>query len=760
MEQVQMEIPSELKDIVFDCVKLLGQAIKETYGEQMFDEIENLRQVMKKLRNKNSKIVTSALEKLYNKSRKEDSHSLHQKAKAFSLMLELINTCEVSYRSYRLEHLKICHGAIPTGMVFVFTSHPTEARSPQLLCIMDKIEVLIARAIKTEIKEVESQILYLLKMALEINLATNKKPKVSDEAAQIFHTVLNPSILNEQLNLKEQGVNVFFNTWAGGDKDGHPLVGPATMIQSLSLSRNTLIDYMINQLNDFIDELRLLKKSRMVFRIKSLISKLLNSKKIAANDGDKIKKIKSSLERLKFSSPILARLNDLIALYPAIVIPLEIREDHKLVHLALHDPKQPIALMLKKLKKISIGIEPRSYVNSFVVSMCMSPDDLIVAAELTEKIMGKLEIPIVPLFENESGLANSTDILTHAFEKFPFKKIHKQRWGGQFEVMLGYSDSTKENGVLPGRLMVENAIHKIEKLLMKAKLRPVFFHGSGGSINRGGGSVKEQLSWLPKSSLDLYKATIQGESVQRHFHHALILRSQVNKIVNEFQNYRPNKLQHSIALAQFSKLIQDKYKSLLDDHSFQQLVQVATPYEFLKILRIGSRPAKRKGSSVFSIRAIPWTLCWTQTRLLLPIWWGVGSSWSELNSDQKNEILIDYKNSPIIQTYIKNLGFTLAKIEFGVWKFYVQHTGLTSSEKKYWNNKIENELKATMTFFKAMTGNLELLWFRPWLAQSIFFRSSMIHPLNVFQKISYERNDHILLRETVTGIACGMLTTG
>jgi phosphoenolpyruvate carboxylase len=175
---------------------------------------------------------------------------------------------------------------------------------------------------------------------------------------------------------------------------------------------------------------------------------------------------------------------------------------------------------------------------------------------------------------------------------------------------------------------------------------------------------------------------------------------------------------------------------------------------------IGSRPTKRSGGGKFTIRAIPWTLCWTQTRLFLPIWWGIGSSWKELSVLQKAELIKEYKTSPILQTYLKNLGFTLAKIEFGVWKFHIEHTQLTTKEKNTWNKTIEIELKAVHEFFNALTDNNDLLWFRPWLAQSIFYRSSMIHPLNVIQKIALERKDHVLLRETVTGISCGMLTTG
>ena len=390
----------------------------------------------------------------------------------------------------------------------------------------------------------------------------------------------------------------------------------------------------------------------------------------------------------------------------------------------------------------------------------MSSGDMLAAAQLTQAILGDLVIPIVPLFENEVGLISSSEILTEAFKLFPFENIHKKKWNGLFEVMLGYSDSTKENGVLPGRLMVEKAAHELEEHLLKYKLTPVFFHGSGGSINRGGGSVKEQLSWLPKSSLNLYKATIQGEMVQRQFQRPLIMRSQVNKIIKEFNEFKILKCNYSSALFKFSKSIQTKYKSLVIDESFQELVQEATPYEFLNLLKIGSRPTKRSGRGKLTLRAIPWTLCWTQTRLLLPIWWGVGSSWTELSKDEKKELIQDYKQSPLLQTYIKNLGFTLAKIELGVWKFHLEHTNFSAKDKKYWNEKIEKELLETHHFFKALTGNLDFLWFRPWLEQSIYFRSSMIHPLNVIQKIAQERKDHVLLRETVTGISCGMLTTG
>jgi phosphoenolpyruvate carboxylase len=579
-----MSIPSELQNIVYESVKILGQAIKEIYGEKIFLEIEKLRHDMKKIRNCDAKTVHIALEKFYRASTKDTTLALHQKAKAFSLMLELINTCEASYRSFRLARLKICPDQRPLGMIFVFTSHPTEARSPQFLFIMDKIETLIFTALQTEMREVEQEILYLLKIAVKMDLANNKRPEVKDEAAQIFHTVLNKNILDEQLTLKRNGIHVTFKTWTGGDKDGHPFVNPETMIQSLTLSRNKLLDYMLMLINEYAEEIKILKQSRLINRVDNFKSLLDSVRLIESKDGLKINKIKATLKKMNWQSPVLYKLNHLIQLYPGLVLPLEIREDHGLIHSALKNSQLAISLMLTKLKEISHGSDPRNYVNSFVISMCMTSGDMIAAAQLTQKKLGCMSIPIVPLFENEVGLTTALDIIDEAFKKFPFEKFSRLQFNGLFEVMLGYSDSTKENGVLPGRLMVEKAAHEIEHYFLKRGLTPVFFHGSGGSINRGGGPVKEQLSWLPKSSLNLYKATIQGETVQRHFHQPLIMRSQVNKIVTEFNNYKPRKFKQSEALLLFSKKIQEKYQKLVLDESFQRLVHEATPYEFLNLL--------------------------------------------------------------------------------------------------------------------------------------------------------------------------------
>ena len=113
-----------------------------------------------------------------------------------------------------------------------------------------------------------------------------------------------------------------------------------------------------------------------------------------------------------------------------------------------------------------------------------------------------------------------------------------------------------------------------------------------------------------------------------------------------------------------------------------------------------------------------------------------------------------------MQSYMKNLGFTLVKVEMGVWNFHLDHSKLSDEDKARWRKEITKEFELSVKFFHEISGEKNFTWFRPWLSESIYFRSSMIHPLNVIQKLALERKDNILLRETVTGIACGMLTTG
>lgn len=763
----RMGIAEELKELVYLSVQTLGEAIGEVYGKETFSEVESLRQEMKSMRAASAEKVLKTLQQRHAKLRTKSEKRLHEISKSFSLMMELINACEAAYRIYRLGDKKYEQGVKPYSLVFVFTSHPTEARSKNFLALMDRVENLLLKRLHRGEEDISEALRYLLKLALRLDLANNRRPMVADEAEQIFHTVLSSKVIREQVELKRQGVNVFFRTWVGGDKDGHPKVGADTLVESLSLSRGRLLSFIDEELKGFKTEMELIKEDAVIRSILDLRKLLPKLRVLKDGDGTRVKAFKAQLKslhkltkKLKVEGPQLETIDQLLWIYPAIVLPLEIREDSEIIHQALTKPTLNIAKMLAKLGKLSKGMDAKWYVRGFILSMCMDKEDMIAAIRLQRKMCGSLAIPVVPLFENEKGLTDCLQILGGTFDRYDLVSEHHKKWGGRFEVMLGYSDSSKENGVLPGRLMVQKALFSLEKFLKREKLTPVFFHGSGGSVSRGGGSIKEQIAWWPESALNIFKVTIQGETVHRHFHHPLIMRSQVNKIVEGFASFKPRLDREIPELNKLAEEIQGEYRKLVRDPEFQEMTAEATPYEFLNLLKIGSRPAKRSKKGKFTLRAIPWILCWTQTRLLLPFWWGTGSAWEGMTKSEKARIKKAASTSPLFESYIKHLGFTLAKVELGVWKFSLITSRLSEEQKKHWDTLIAAEYRRTVKFFQEVSGQKEFTWFNPRLGDSIYFRSSMIHPLNLIQKIALERSDRVLLRETVTGIASGMLTTG
>lgn len=754
---MESELPSLLKHLVSWSVSLLGEAIKEEYGNNFYLEIEKVRLQMKKMRSLGTRSwgkATSILLANYQDFEKLTPKEQMAMAHSFSSMLELINRCESAYRDFRLSSKKMGLGKRkPEAIVFVLTAHPTEARSPEALAIYRLIQEVLFKALAQGKKKVEKDLFGLLKMALRTPMARETKPTVLDEATHIFENVLKEETLDLLIDFREKDLPVMFRSWVGGDKDGHPGVDEKTMMETLSLSRKYLLDFIFSRLS----EISLLEKTEIIKDLKKL-------EKIKDGDGQRIIKLVEKIKKLQggMDSVPLKKISSLLKIFPALVLPLEIREDSQIVGEALKNPKEyAIARMLIQLKKISEGTKPKYYIRGFILSMVKSEVDLENGISLVKKTMGKMDLPVVPLFETENALKNSHKVLHNIFLKQKdLAKIHQEKWDGRFEVMLGYSDSAKEVGVFPARLLVSLSMEKIDRVLKKHKLNPVFFHGSGGSVERGGGSIKEQTSWWPESSLNIFKATIQGEMVARSFASTNILKGHIYKIARQINEPRKT-TKNSEALIKFSREIKDQYQKIINDPKFLEVVEKASPYLYLKELKIGSRPTTRNPVlKVGGLRAIPWILCWTQTRVLFPTWWGVGKSWENMKKDDKAEIKKAYKSSEVFGTFINLLGFTLAKVDLSIWRLYLEKSSLSKEDIDKIFFEFFEEYIRTLNFVQEISGESKLLWHRPWLLTSITYRSSMIHPLNILQLIALKNHDNSLLRETVSGIACGMLTTG
>jgi len=764
-------IPKELQSLVYWAIELLGKSIKEQYGIQVYNKVEKLRKNMKEIRSSDYEEIKKILTKHQVQLKKSSSKELYEIAHSYALMLELINRCESAFRYSRLQgrsHKEF--DKKPYASIFVFTAHPTEARSEEILSVFREIYESLIEGLNYGLHHVEDKIKYLLSLSLYISMARAEKPTVKDEAQYLYSYVLREEIISQQIDFYRRDIIVHFRSWVGGDKDGHPGVDDKTLLMSLSKSRECLITWLNKKVKSLEGDLKFLGVNRSVesslHKFKLSISEL---KKVKAGDGRKVTQFKRNLMNLntklktnyKIKFHMLEEINILFWLYPALVLPLEIREDSQLVKDAYSKPDMKISKMLKTLKEISSGLKPKWYVRGFVLSMTESHEDIAGGIKLVKKYFRNYVIPIVPLFETASALENATKILTQVFkEDKSIIGVHKDDWSKRFEVMLGYSDSSKESGVLPSRYLIHHALYDIDAFLAKHHLTPVFFHGNGGSIERGGGSIREQTEWWPKSAVNIFKATTQGEMIARNFQSDLIMQSQIEKIIEQL-NYEEGKVSDNKALYNFQKHIQKEYQTLVNSKDFKEKILPSTPYSYLNLLKIGSRPSKREinKSEDIKIRAIPWVLCWTQTRLLMPTWWGVGNAFSALSQNEKDELRVLFQKNKLVSSFFKVLGFTLRKVELPIFELYLERS-LEKDEAQRFLKLFKDEYERTVKCFKYITGEEEFLWFRPWLSQSIYFRSSMIHPLNLIQLEALEREDEALLRETVTGIACGMMTTG
>ncbi|MCO4756199.1 MAG: phosphoenolpyruvate carboxylase, partial [Bacteriovoracaceae bacterium] len=620
-------IPKDLQRLVYWAIELLGDSIKNQYGGSVYKLVEKTRRDMKSIRAVSHKEAIKVLEKNKKIISNLDTEQLKQIAHSFSLMLELINRCESAYRHQRLEGMS--HQSfkqLPHAVIFVFTAHPTEARSPEILSLFQKIYELLIQALEEGFEGVKDKLKYCLDLSLNVSMARSAKPSVEDEACHLYSYVLRDEILSNQIKFAKNDIVVNFRSWVGGDKDGHPGVNSKTMIASLNYSRNRLLDFIEKRLNSALEDIRFLGQvPKEKLELVNLISSLKALRKITRDDGSRIVEFKKRLEQTKSTIeskgvlfPDLEDVTRLLWLYPAIVMPLEIREDSELVHEALDDPKLAICGMLSKIEEISRGYKAKWYARGFILSMCESSEDLSAGLSLVKKVFGGYRIPVVPLFETAKSLSESVQILGEYFSKHKsIKKEHQKHMNERFEVMLGYSDSSKESGVFPSRYLISRALRRLDVYFKKEQLTPVFFHGSGGSVERGGGSIKEQMQWWPKSAVNIFKATTQGEMIARNFQSDRIMSSQVHKIVESLNSKGSNTGFEARLLNKLCANVQKRYKELVLDEDFRKNILASTPYSYLDALKIGSRPSKRQTESQ-KLRAIPWVLCWTQTRVLLP----------------------------------------------------------------------------------------------------------------------------------------------
>jgi phosphoenolpyruvate carboxylase len=422
--------------------------------------------------------------------------------------------------------------------------------------------------------------------------------------------------------------------------------------------------------------------------------------------------------------------------------------------LALSADTMHILQTFQSIRQAREEFGPRA-VACYIISMSHSLSDLL-EVQFFCKEVGITGLPIVPLFETIADLRSCTAILAQAFTH-PDYHSYLEQCQSQQQVMLGYSDSSKDGGILTSSWELYEAQLSLAELGRCHGIDIILFHGRGGAIGRGGGPIYEAILGQPPGTVHgRLRITEQGEMISfKYGLHDIALRNMELVVAGVVQSSLPDLALPTVqfhphatpawqeAMEHLSTRAHMHYRHLIyEDPAFLQFFEQATPILELGWLNIGSRPPRRtRGRGIEELRAIPWVFSWMQSRYVLPSWYGVGKALTEYAEGDETRLALlrqMYAAWPFWRAFLDNLQMTLSKADMHIAHHY---TLLVEDEalRQRIAQEIESEYERTRDMVLKIVGGTALLDNARVLQESIRRRNPYVDPLSYFQVVLLRR---------------------
>ncbi len=667
--------------------------------------------------------------------------------------------------------------------------------------------------------EVDQTLFYFQRTIL--GLAADLQEKIREEYAHYFKGGEIPAF-----------PLVRFGSWVGSDRDGNPNVTCAITRQTASLHRRLILKRYLTALESLIrrfsqsqtaikvsrklkesldEDAKLLPQSareleryeaneiyrkKLSFIHEKLLFALKKRKGGYASSEEFLKDLLIVQESLETNKGLLTAHGDLERLinkarvFGFHLAKLDFRDHSSKLRQATSDiPEQ-----LRTLREIQVKLDAHLTEN-YILSMTETPEDVLALFELAKKTglirvsgkkVTKSHIGIVPLFETIRSLETAHEVMDRLFSTPAYRAYLTSR-GDRQEVMLGYSDSSKDGGYLTANWKLYLSQKKLAETAERHHVKLKFFHGKGGTIDRGGGESHKAILAQPYAALGgRIKITEQGEVVAQKYANATIAERNLEQLITAVvwtNLVSKNEVEHNKKIPlwegrmeRLSDLSYHFYREFVfGTPGFLDFYHQATPIRVLRTTKIGSRPAMRTNQeSLETLRAIPWVFSWIQSRYVVSAWYGMGwaleSYVAEKGAEGLEELREMYEEWPFFRSLIDNVRVSLAKADLDIAE---QYAALVEDKelRERIHGLVTSEYRRAVSGVLKICSQHELLDFHKTLKESIRLRNPYVDPLNYIQlrflreinqgpsEADRRKMDEILLL-TVNGIAFGMKSTG